>query len=53
MIILNRTSHTPEYYVYNASTPEQIAGLHRQYAPSDVAFDLVFTQCRIVSEIAA
>lgn len=30
----------------------QIEALHRRYAPSDAGFDLVFTHCKIVSEIA-
>lgn len=29
-----------------------IISLHRQYAPSDAAFDLVFTHCQIIWEIA-
>ncbi|HUC89399.1 MAG TPA: HD domain-containing protein [Patescibacteria group bacterium] len=33
-------------------TLEQIEALHRKYAPSDAGFDLVFTHCNIVSEIA-
>jgi uncharacterized protein len=36
----------------NLPTLEQIEALHRKYAPSDAAFDLVFTHCKIVSEIA-
>lgn len=33
-------------------TIEQIEALHRKYAISDAGFDLVFTHCKIVSEIA-
>lgn len=33
-------------------TLEQIEALHRKYALSDAGFDLVFTHCKIVSEIA-
>ncbi|HEV2403793.1 MAG TPA: HD domain-containing protein [Candidatus Saccharimonadales bacterium] len=33
--------------------PQQIEALHHKYAPSAAAFDLVFTHCNIVSEIAA
>jgi uncharacterized protein len=33
-------------------TLEQIEALHHKYALSDAGFDLVFTHCKIVSEIA-
>lgn len=33
-------------------TPEEIKALHRKYAPSMVVYDLVFTHCRIVRDIA-
>lgn len=33
-------------------TLEAIKELHRKYAPSDAAYELVFTHCRIVWEIA-
>lgn len=36
----------------NLPTLEQIETLHHKYAPSDAGFDLVFTHCRIVAEIA-
>jgi uncharacterized protein len=32
---------------------EEILELHKKYAPSDATFDLVFTHCQIVWEIAA
>lgn len=31
---------------------EQIVALHKKYAPSDAAFDLVFTHCLVVWDIA-
>lgn len=31
---------------------DEIISLHKQYAPSDTAFDLVFTHCQIIWEIA-
>jgi len=31
---------------------DEIESLHKKYAPSAAAFDLVFTHCKIVSEIA-
>jgi len=31
---------------------EEIVALHRKYAPSDAAFDLVFTHCQVVRDIA-
>lgn len=34
-------------------TLEEIETLHRKYAPTNDVFDLVFTHCNIVSEIAA
>ncbi len=34
-------------------TFDEIEALHRKYAPTDSVFDLVFTHCQIVSEIAA
>jgi uncharacterized protein len=36
----------------NLPTLEQIEALHHKYAPSDAGFNLVFTHCKIVSEIA-
>ena len=36
----------------NLPTPEQIELLHKKYAPTESVFELVFTHCRIVSEIA-
>jgi len=36
----------------NLPTLEEIEALHHKYAPSDAGFDLVFTHCKIVSEIA-
>jgi uncharacterized protein len=33
-------------------TPQEIEALHRKYAPSDEVYDLVFTHCQIVCEIA-
>lgn len=33
-------------------TYQEIVALHQKYAPSDAAFDLVFTHCRIVWDIA-
>ena len=36
----------------NLPTLEQIETLHHKYAPSEAGFDLVFTHCQIVSEIA-
>jgi uncharacterized protein len=36
----------------NLPTLEQIEALHRKYAPSAAGFDLVFTHCKIVSEVA-
>lgn len=36
----------------NLPTLEQIEILHHKYAPSEAGFDLVFTHCKIVSEIA-
>lgn len=33
-------------------TFEQIEALHRKYAPTESVFELVFTHCRIVSDIA-
>jgi uncharacterized protein len=37
----------------NLPTFQQIEALHHKYASSDAGFDLVFTHCKIVSEIAA
>lgn len=31
---------------------EEIVSLHKKYAPSDTVYDLVFTHCRIVRDIA-
>ena len=33
-------------------TYEEILSLHKKYAPSDAVYDLVFTHCRIVRDIA-
>ena len=33
-------------------TYDEIVALHKKYAPSDAAFDLVFTHCQIVWELA-
>jgi uncharacterized protein len=33
-------------------TAQEITALHRKYAPTTAVFDLVFTHCRIVSDIA-
>ncbi|WP_406391396.1 HD domain-containing protein [Streptomyces sp. NBC_00882] len=33
-------------------TYEQIVALHKKHAPSDAAFDLVFTHCQIIWELA-
>lgn len=33
-------------------TYEEILALHKKYSPSEVAFDLVFTHCQIVRELA-
>lgn len=33
-------------------TPDAIEALHRKYAPSDEVYDLVFTHCQIVRDIA-
>jgi HDIG domain protein len=33
-------------------TYDEIVALHKKYAPSDVAFDLVFTHCQIVWKLA-
>lgn len=36
----------------NLPTPQEIEALHRRYAPYDKVFNLVWTHCRIVSDIA-
>jgi uncharacterized protein len=36
----------------NLPTLEQIEALHHRYAPSGAGFDIVFTHCKIVCEIA-
>lgn len=33
-------------------SPEQIKALHQKYAPSDAVFELVYTHCQIVLDIA-
>lgn len=33
-------------------TYDEIVALHKKYAPSDIVYDLIFTHCRVVRDIA-
>lgn len=38
--------------MFQIPSPADVEALHRKYAPTNEAFDLVFTHCQIVAEIA-
>jgi len=50
---LNYESHYATIeHMNTAYTPDEIEALHRKYAPSDEVYDLVFTHCLVVRDIA-